>query len=50
MENALFKKLRFLAAFARHEDFFKDSAFYYIIGVHIFILFSYDTDGWLVEI
>eukprot|EP00347_Sterkiella_histriomuscorum_P002926 403366261 len=49
MENQLYKKVRFLGVIAKHNDFFKDSAFYYLIGLHLFILSTYDTKGYLAE-
>lgn len=49
-DSIVFKKLRFLGAIAQNEDFFKDSAFYYIIAVHIYILLSFDTGGYIQEI
>ena len=47
MDNIVFRKLRFLAVVAKHENIFKDSAFFFLIAVHLFILFTYDTKGYL---
>ena len=43
MENSLFTKIKFLGVIARHDNAFKDTAFYFLLGVHLYILLKFDT-------
>ena len=49
MDNFVFKKLAFLKVIALHENVFKDTAFYFLICVHFYILFSFDTRGYIAR-
>ena len=49
MENVIYQKLQFIQVIAKHENFFKDTAFYFVIGTHLYILWSFDTDGYVSE-
>ena len=50
MENFIYRKIKALGVLTKYNDFIKDSAFHYILAVHIYILFSYNTGIFLALI
>jgi len=50
LNNPLYRKVKILQILARFEEFFKDLSLLLVIVYHLYILFTFDTDGSTEEI
>jgi hypothetical protein len=47
MDNYLFRKIRILYVLATYGEFIKDSSFLIVLATHLFMLSTFDKDGYI---